>query len=89
MIFVILAKKKYSEDNSDPSKHAAVLMIYKLLFIYVYIVHLLFWLINIYTVFSTHKHFPNKKPLFYATRYYLHLQYKLGPTPTVIEALRI
>jgi hypothetical protein len=32
------------EDDADASKHVAVLTVYRILFIYIYIVHLLVWM---------------------------------------------
>jgi hypothetical protein len=38
--------RRLPEDDADASKHVGVLTIYKTLFIYIYVVLLLFWLIN-------------------------------------------
>ena len=37
---------RLSEDDEDEMKHVAVLKIHKIMFIYIYIVHMLVWIIN-------------------------------------------
>jgi hypothetical protein len=49
MIFVTLANKiiRLSEDEADALKNAGVLTFYNIVYIYIYIVHLLVWIINL------------------------------------------
>ena len=48
MIYVTLTVRRIrlSEDDADVSKHVAVLTVYKILLLWIYVVHLLVWIIN-------------------------------------------
>ena len=48
MIFVTLKNrsKRRPEDDADALKQVGVLMIYKIVYVYIQVVHLLVWIIN-------------------------------------------